>query len=175
MPIIENTTQLLCLIVQLCVLAIPLPSLDMAAALRHRLPASMAKSATCAAAVSLASSMCSTASTLLSARAIHTSTASWVAQIKMPVDPAVPNRKTNYDMTQNPLPAHQIHYDSDKHRGAESGVQWTPDSIRTGTIALKVGMTADWDTWGVRHPLTVLQVSVSICGFCHSSKPFCRL
>ena len=34
----------------------------------------------------------------------------------------------------------------------------TPRTLRSGVIAVKVGMTQDWDHWGVRVPLTVLWI-----------------
>lgn len=36
--------------------------------------------------------------------------------------------------------------------------QWTTDSVRTGVIAKKKGMTSVWSESGIRMPVTVLQV-----------------
>ena len=36
--------------------------------------------------------------------------------------------------------------------------EFTPQSVRTGLIARKKGMTSMWDETGIRMPITVLQV-----------------
>jgi large subunit ribosomal protein L3 len=43
-------------------------------------------------------------------------------------------------------------------QAAQATPQWTSNSIRTGVIAKKKGMTSVWSESGVRLPVTVLQV-----------------
>ncbi|KAJ1734485.1 hypothetical protein LPJ61_001054 [Coemansia biformis] len=49
---------------------------------------------------------------------------------------------------------------------------YTPQSQRTGVIARKKGMCAMWDEWGVRVPVTVLQLdSVKVVSIVKTSNP----
>lgn len=35
---------------------------------------------------------------------------------------------------------------------------YTGNSIRTGALGIKKGMMSYWDTWGKRHPVTIIHV-----------------
>lgn len=48
--------------------------------------------------------------------------------------------------------------DAHSHSPEASTSAWTPESQRTGVLAKKLGMTAIYDSTGVRTPVTVLQV-----------------
>ena len=52
---------------------------------------------------------------------------------------------------------------ADVHSPEASTSTWTPESQRTGVLAKKLGMSAMYDSAGVRTPVTVLQVRLTYC------------
>jgi hypothetical protein len=62
-----------------------------------------------------------------------------------------------FDMTRPILPRHQLIYTAASAVPIVSN-GWTPRSMRTGVLALKCGITTDYDYWGVAHALTALKV-----------------
>jgi hypothetical protein len=50
--------------------------------------------------------------------------------------------------------------DSNFHAVSNSAITpvYTGNSIRTGALGIKKGMMSYWDTWGKRHPVTIIHV-----------------
>ena len=55
--------------------------------------------------------------------------------------------------------ASSFHTNIFSSQAASVSAEWTADSVRTGVIAKKKGMTSVWSENGIRMPVTVLQVN----------------
>lgn len=76
--------------------------------------------------------------------------AKWTMKVPLP-----PNVKV--DPMTGHLAPHQTIF-STWPQSADKSVEWNPMTRRVGVLAMKAGMTADWDMWGVRRAMTVLKL-----------------
>lgn len=44
-------------------------------------------------------------------------------------------------------------------------IEYKSDSVRTGALGIKKGMMSYWDSWGKRHPVTILHVKCVLLKF----------
>jgi large subunit ribosomal protein L3 len=83
------------------------------------------------------------------AAVLEAGSARWTTRVNLPPGQAL-------EPTKPRLPPHQAVFGGWPAEASTS--PWTRTSLRTGILAMKAGMTADWDSWGVRRALTVLKV-----------------
>ena len=99
-----------------------------------------------------------------SIRLLHASTSARATPTKLPKSAEAKKQKsasaaksTTAESTPAVAPREQV-VSLDGQALRPPAGRWKPESLRTGVIAFKRGMTANWDEHGAMFPVTVLQV-----------------